>query len=203
MRKGIFHRTGQLPAVPPEQEQAGSHEIEFDFPFLKIPNGRPADDRERYWLSDSNEPSADELGAFFRDTPGAAERLIVCNQINVDLTDDWGMFGYEPGFLFVCGKNYTGASTFNDATFMTELAAGPSITTESGGSIPVLNHYDSFPRTKFDAQFITPGRTPQTYAYITEHLDEILRPAEEIGGMAPQIAAGRLALDGFSVPEQQ
>ena len=148
-----------------------SSEIEeYDIPFLKIPNGFPIDDEIRTELNREHEPSEEELKKFF--TPEVLQRIIYCPKINVDLTDDWGMFGYEPGYIFVCKNRYKGFRTFSDQFFFKGRSTQNTITTKEGVEILVVPHYDAFPRAKFQSQTITQGRTPKTF----EFLKELIRP---------------------------
>ena len=39
--------------------------------------------------------------------------------MRVDETDDWGMFGSEPGYWFVTKSKYKGLRSPNDAAFFT------------------------------------------------------------------------------------
>lgn len=144
--------------------------IEFPFPYLKIPNGYPEDDKMRRVLDAKNEPSEDVLKEFF--TPEVIQRLIYCPQINRDMTDDWGMFGYEPGYIFVCERRYEGAHTLADEG-MLKVITTEMIKTASGVELMTIPHYDYFPRHKFITQEITAERTPKTFAFLRHLLENV------------------------------
>lgn len=143
---------------------------EYDIPFLKIPNGYPSDDKIRTELNREHEPSEEELRKFF--TPEVLQRIIYCPKINVDLTDDAGMYGYEPGYIFVCKSRYKGFQSISDQLFFEGRSTQNSITTKEGVEILTIRHYDFFPRAKFQSQTITQRRTPKTFRF----LNEIIRP---------------------------
>ena len=144
--------------------------IEFPLPYLKIPNGYPEDDKMRRVLNAENEPSEEVLKEFF--TPDAVQRLVYCPQINRDMTDDWGMFGYEPGYLFVCGRNYEGAHTLADEGVLKAITT-EMIKTASGVELMTIPHYDYFPRHKFMTQGVTAERTPRTFAFLRKILENV------------------------------
>ncbi|MDP4010063.1 MAG: hypothetical protein Q8P53_03730 [Candidatus Shapirobacteria bacterium] len=140
--------------------------VEYDLPYAYIPSGDP----EKPLYERTTEPSEEELKRFF--TPEMISRLVKCPQIKVDETDDWGMFGYEPGYFFVCESRYKGAKRFNDK----DLLIGRSLrsaTTSTGYSITEIQHADSFPRDKFDKQTITASKTPRTFAFLRKLLDNV------------------------------
>lgn len=161
--------------LPERRDSGATHdnqEREFDFPYLKIPNGFPDDEPDRYAISYvwNNEPTTETLDTFFKERPEATERLIYCPQINVDETDGWGMFGYEPGYLFLVSKLYTGKRTLADETFLRNVMSNP-LETPSGITIMQLSHYDFFPVHKYRAQVLKASDTPSTYAYIKRMLN--------------------------------
>lgn len=83
------------------------------------------------------------------------------------MTDDWGMFGYEPGYIFIYGRRYDGKRTLNDAMILHRMSiTGIRITKDNKITIPIIPNYDFFPRYKFYTQEITEERTPDTFAYI-------------------------------------
>jgi len=134
---------------------------EFDLPFLKIPNSWPADDTVHIILSEDNEPAEAILQGFFSPIV-VSQRLILCPKINRDMTDDWGMFGFEPGFIFVCGLAREGERCFNDFFWKTNQ----SLSWDPVTRLPILPHYDYFPRRKFHSQEITQERTPRTFTFL-------------------------------------
>ncbi len=143
---------------------------EYDIPFLKIPNGYPVDDEVRTELDREHEPSEEDLEKFF--TPEVLQRIIYCPKINVDLTDDAGMFGHEPGYIFVCKSRYKGFRSFSDQFFFEGRTTQNTITTKEGVEILAIPHYDVFPRAKFQTQTITQRRTPKTF----EFLNKLIHP---------------------------
>ncbi len=145
--------------------------MELPLPFLKILNGYPEDDKMRTVLDARNEPSEEVLREFF--TPEVIQRLAYCPQINRDETDDWGMFGYEPGYIFVCGTAYEGARSFNDQAVLMGKRGDDKIKTASGVEIYVIPHYDFFPRHKFINQKVTAERTPKTFAFLRHLLENV------------------------------
>ena len=158
-----FKSKNGLPSPSSETE-------EYDIPFLKIPNGCPIDDEIRTELNREHEPSEEELKKFF--TPEVLQRIIYCPKINIDLTDDFGMFGYEPGYIFVCKSRHKGFQSFSDQFFLEGRTTQNTIATKEGVEILVVPHYDVFPRAKFQSQTITQRRTPKTF----EFLNKIIRP---------------------------
>lgn len=148
-----------------------SSEIEeYDIPFLKIPNGYSVDDEIHTELDREDEPSEEELKKFF--TPDVLQRTIYCPKINVDPTDSWGMFGYEPGYIFVCKSTYKGFRSFSDKFFFEGRTTQNTIVTKEGVKILTIPHYDVFPRAKFQSQTITQRTTPRTF----EFLNKLIRP---------------------------
>jgi hypothetical protein len=75
---------------------------------------------------------------------------VYCPQINVDLTDDWGMFGFEPGFILIKKVNYKGSRTLADKA----AGLGLSMAVDPKSGLGVVAHYDYFPRRKFEHQII-------------------------------------------------
>lgn len=125
---------------------------ESDLPFLEIPKGTPP----------SNEPSQQQLEEFF--TPENLQRLIYCPEINRDLTDHLGIYGHDPGFIFVCGSKYKGFRRWSDELFFKGQTTKK--VSMSGVEILVLPNYDYFPKGKFIAELITPRTRPKTYEFL-------------------------------------
>lgn len=145
--------------------------LEMPLPYLKIPNGYPKDDRMHTVLDAKNEPSEEVLKEFF--TSEVIQRLAYCPQINRDETDDWGMFGYEPGYIFVCGTNYEGTRNFNDLAALSGKTGSDKLKTASGVEIYAVPHFDFFPRKKFTTQKVTAERTPRTFAFLRHLLENV------------------------------
>jgi len=110
---------------------------EFRFPEIKFPVNvwRP---EKREW-----EGHEDEIRRFYED-PKNIERTIFCPKINNDETDDWGMFGFGPGFIFVESRNYRGRKTLTDRM----ASAGLSLVVDPKTGLGVMPHYDYFPKNK-------------------------------------------------------
>ena len=140
---------------------------EFELPFLKIPNGHPTDDTVRIVLSADNEPEESLLRDFFAPEV-VSERIILCPQINRDMSDGWGILGYNPGFIFVCGRAYAGERCFNDLFWRTNQ----SLDWDPITKLPILPHYDSWPRRKFHSQEITISHAPRTFDFLFELLHQ-------------------------------
>lgn len=116
------------------------------------------------WI-EGNTPSDEEMKDFF--TPDiVSKRLIYCQKINIDQTDDWGMFGYEEGFIFIETLRRTGEHCFNDSCWN----SGESVRESKEYDILEIPHYDFFPRAKFDFVIITKSRLPMVFAFLQEYL---------------------------------
>lgn len=154
---GSGQKSSEL-AVPNPEET-----IEFPIEPIKIPFS---------WSKDHTiiEPSEEELKEFF--TPDVIQRLVYCSQINRDMTDDQGMFGYEPGYIFVNSRKYEGAQTLADEGMLKAKTIG-MIKTASGAELIIFPHYDYFPRHKFSTQLITAERTPKTFAFLRHLLENV------------------------------
>lgn len=155
----------------PEKPSAAEVSEGLGIPYLELPVRVEPPEWHPSWgpksLTAQNEPTREQLDAFFRDNPEAPGRVLFCSEINNDLTDDWGHFGYSPGFIFICGARYGEARTLSDHTFL-ENISHQQIVTPSGHTVPVLAHYDLFPRGGLRHQIVNPQRAPVTFAYLTE-----------------------------------
>lgn len=98
----------------------------------------------------------------------------MCPQINKDLLDDWGLYGYEPGFIFVVG-NYENPPNTRAAEMW---ATQQLLNWDPVEKLPIMGHYDFFPKLSLKHQIITPTETPRTFAYLYELLKQppCLRP---------------------------
>lgn len=134
---------------------------EFDIPLAKIPNGY--EELERDNLTPDNEPSEDALLAFF--TQEMIRRLVVCPQINIDLIDDWERFGHEPGYFFICKRNYKGVKRLSDLGILKGNAIR-YITMPNGQKLMWAPNWATYPHYKYLVQVITSRRTPRTYAFL-------------------------------------
>lgn len=82
------------------------------------------------------------------------------------------MFGYEPGYIFVCKSRYKGFRSLSDRFFFEGRTTQNTIATKEGVEILTIPHYDALPRAKFQSQTITQSRTPKTF----EFLNRLIRP---------------------------
>lgn len=132
--------------------------------------------RQREFIESQKEALAfDKIGSsqehmemFFQ--PDVLRRLIYCPQINVDMTDSWGMFGYEPGFILIRGLRYSGVRTLADKAALSGYSTGTRVRVR-GIEIPQISHFDYFPRHKFQYDLITPRYLPRFYDFLNNPLD--------------------------------
>jgi hypothetical protein len=141
-------------------------------PFLKIPNGYPHDDKRRcdLWEEADSRLTRAELTQFF--TPEVLrERLIVCPTMNVDVTDDLGVFGYEPGFIFIQQGQIMNRApvTINEAHWINGSTLR-LVETPTGLVIPVLPHKDFMPRNSEEIKFqeVRHSQNPNTFHFLCE-----------------------------------
>lgn len=114
---------------------------EKDFPEIKFPIRYNPDKKigyRRVW-------NEDEVRKFY-ENPENVRRTIYCRNINVDELDDWGMFGYTPGFIFIEKSRYKGIRTPADRA----ASVGLSIAVDRQTGLGVMNHFDFFPKYKFE-----------------------------------------------------
>ena len=115
----------------------------------------------------SDEPTDEEMEKFF--TPDViSTRILFCPYINVDLTDDWGMFGYEEGFIYIEEMVREGTHCFNDLDWIEGVTVK-----DLGASVPVIPHYDEFPRNKFSHIRIINHDYPIIYKFLRNKLGNI------------------------------
>ncbi len=149
--------------------------------FLEALEDIPADVREKKQeearerfrslssLSLPKERDDATLDAFF--TPEVlAGRVLLCPKINVDLTDGWGMFGYEPGFIYIVGMEaaarWTTPKTLNEEAWVQGLTAcmRPGLLC---GSIPM---YEDFPITMLAYELLTSRRDERAFNYLLRRI---------------------------------
>lgn len=139
-------------AVPKPQSE------EKEVPLLPIPH--------LGYGGDWDEPTDTELDKFSQEHTDFWERIFFCPQINRDLLDDRGHYGYIPGFIYVKATEYKGARTFSDLFLLEGKTLQPRVT-PSGINIWEIPHYDLFPRHKTDSVTITAeNNNPSTYGYL-------------------------------------
>ncbi len=107
--------------------------------------------------------SKNEVMKFFEDTSNI-HRTIFCKEVNVDEIDDWGMFGYEPDFIFIEKKNYEGARTLADQASL----FGLSIARDPKTGLGLMNHFDYFPRHKFEYRVIKRSHDRELFDLLCE-----------------------------------
>lgn len=147
-----------------EYQQKGVKVLGTNLPFLKIPNGSKPENEINYWLTEENEPTSEEELRKFFTKDVIEERLIFCLKINRDLIDGWGMFGYEPGFIFICKRAAKRVSCLADIAWL----QGRTLTKaeECNYNIALLPHFDYFPQASFIYQLVTASRTPKTFDFL-------------------------------------
>lgn len=154
-------------------------------------------DVNRKIVREKKEPTEEELKEFF--TPENIQRLIYCPQINIDELDGWGMFGYEPGYIFINKRHYEGIRNLNDQ-LMFEGKRGDTKSTRSGHKILTISHYDHFPQGKFAKQLLTLSRTPKTFAFLRKLLDNV--DPEDLSTYPTEDLDNRLKLIKRSLPDE-
>lgn len=80
------------------------------------------------------------------------QRLIYCPEINNDLTDGWGMFGFSRGFIFLIGKTHNETTTINED--MWQQAKTTKGIEVGRHFMQGLSHYGSFPISMFEYEII-------------------------------------------------
>jgi hypothetical protein len=124
---------------------------ENDFPETKFPIRYNYETKEYEW-------NEDEIKKFCVD-PENIERTIYCPKVNVDETDDWGMFGFIPGFIYIEKRNYKGQKTLADKA----AGLGLSVIKDPKTGLSIIPHFDYFPRHKYDYQLIRQSEYPEVF----------------------------------------
>lgn len=147
-----------------EEEDAVLDLKEKDFDYQ-------GDDEECYpsfiefpWTT-NDVPSEEEMRIFFT-AEIILERLFFCPNINRDMTDDWGIFGYEEGFIFVEGALHNSVQCLNDLAWR----EGGQLKESTDYTVPELLHYDFFPRNKFSSIAITESRHLTVFQFLRKEL---------------------------------
>lgn len=135
---------------------------EKDFPERKFPI-RYNPNSPKQLVSQRYEWDESEIRKFYED-PENVSRTIFCKQINVDELDDWGMFGYTPGFIYIEKKRYEGERTLADKA----AGLGLSIAVDPKTGLGVMNHFDYFPKHKFNYQLIRQSEYPEVFKIMTD-----------------------------------
>ena len=121
-------------------------------------------------VREKKKPTENELKEFF--TPENIQRLVYCPRVNIAERDGWGIFGYEPGYIFVNERNYEGMRSLNDHVMIKGKGFDKKVT-KSGHEILTVPHYDDFPQNKFGKQLLTLSRTPETFKFLRKLLDDV------------------------------
>lgn len=132
---------------------------EKDFPERKFPirwNPNKEIWYERVW-------DEGEVRKFYED-PENISRTIYCKEVNVDELDDWGMFGYTPGFVYIEKVNYKGSRTLADKA----ASLGLVVAVDPKSGLGIMNHFDYFPKHKFDYTLIRRENDPKLYALMCD-----------------------------------
>lgn len=117
------------------------------------------------------ERDAAALDAFFT-ADVLAERVLICPEINRDMTDDADVFGYEVGFVYIVGV----WPTWEKPTTIAERAwlQGQKVSWRTGLPCGVITSFDWFPRHMLEMKPITPERDGELFSYL---LRRIRQPA--------------------------
>lgn len=123
-----------------------------------------------------------------------ASRLLFCPSINNDMTDDWGMFGYSPGFIFLSARIKDFETT--PATELWERGQIDAVIEIGGTLLRAIPHFDFFPKGMFEYSLITSYRSGRSYGALLEALgvtpemeletqlqDPKMRPLEDLLGL--------------------
>ncbi len=124
-----------------ETEKETREIVEKDFPDRKFPLGQGEEIIRKFYEDESN-----------------ISRTIFCPEINVDEIDDWGMFGYTPGFIYIESKRYEGSRTLADEASLLGLS-----TATSPSGISLISHFDYFPKYEFNYQLIRKSHYPADF----------------------------------------
>ncbi len=154
-----------------ESERASSIEL----PFLKIPNGFPPEDEisRDLWTEAASHLSEEQLATFFTDEV-LTQRLMICPVMLRDPTDCWGIFGTEPGFIFI----QKGVRFDREARTLAEdlWASGKSVRlarTNSGLEIAVIGEGIVMPRCKeILYQEVRGSEHPNAFKFLCKRLFE-------------------------------
>ena len=107
--------------------------------------------------------SKEDLEKFYED-PANRSRTIFSPQMNNDITDDWGMFGYGPGFVYISGRRYEGSKTLADKAAL----LGLSLISDPKTGLGLLKHNDYLPRDKYKLTRITRYEFPKVFNAMCE-----------------------------------
>lgn len=130
---------------------------ERKFPIRYNPKSKAKLESQKY------EWNEDEIRKFYED-PENVSRTVYCKSVNVDELDDLGKFGYTPGFIYIEKKRYEGNKTLADQA----SSVGLSIGVDPGTGLGVMNHFDYFPKHKFDYQLIRQTEYPEVFAIMCD-----------------------------------
>lgn len=140
-------------------DEAKAKTVEFnerDFPERKFPIRYNKGTKRWEW-------EEEEVRRFYED-PDNVSRTIYCPRVNNDETDDWGMFGYGPGFTFIEKATYKGERSFADQAAL----LGLSIVVDPKTGLGVMPHNDYFPKNKFERQLIRRYDRPALFGLLCD-----------------------------------
>jgi hypothetical protein len=146
----------QLDAIS-DAEKSTTILSEKDFPERKFPiryNPKKVDK----WGTGTHEWDEKEIKQFYEDPENLA-RTLYCPQVNIDELDDWGMFGFTPGFIYIEKRNYKGQRTLADKA----AGFGLSVAKDHKTGLSVIPHFDYFPKHKYDYQLIRLSEYPAVF----------------------------------------
>lgn len=130
---------------------------ERKFPLRYNPNSLSEWEHQKYEWSEG------EIRKFYED-PENVSRTIYCPSVNVDDTDDWGIFGTTEAFIYIEKLNYKGNKTLADQA----SSLGLSIKIDPKTGLGVLGHGDYFPRHKFECCKIKKSEYPEIFTLMCD-----------------------------------
>jgi|GEM_PF-5372981 len=110
--------------------------------------------------------SEEQIIAFFS-AEVIRERPLFCPEINVDCTDSWGFFGYQPGFIFIQGQRHQEQLCLNDHLW----DQGNTVKEINGFDLHLIRHYDDFPQDRYDHCKITAEGYANIFRVLTQKLN--------------------------------
>jgi len=114
-------------------------------------------------MNGKEEWSKKDLENFYED-PANRSRTIFSPNMNNDVTDDWGMFGYGPGFIYISGRTYEGSKTLADKAAL----LGQSLIIDPKTGLGILKHNDYFPKDKYKSVLIRRYEFPRVFDTMCE-----------------------------------
>jgi len=146
----------QLDAIS-DAEKSTTILSEKNFPEKKFPI-RYNPNSKKVFVWEQYEWNEDEIRKFYEDPENVA-RTLYCPKVNIDETDDWGMFGYTPSFIYIEKRNYKEQRTLADKA----AGLGLSVIKDPKTGLSVMPHFDYFPKHKYDYQLIRQSEYPEVF----------------------------------------